>query len=144
MRTNASSKKQSPRSTKNRKAIDRPFNPAHLAQAERAIDRYTLVIRKDPEAGYLGTWLEFPGVLGVGDTFAKCHTEARDLLKTALACLIEVGESLPAPAGENRRSVQLNIRLSAFEKTRLESLADRQGFRSISDYVRFAALNKVA
>jgi uncharacterized protein (DUF1778 family) len=46
------------------------------------------------------------------------------------------------PASAGRRQRQLNIRLTEDENLRLEEAARRQGFRGVSDYVRFAALSR--
>lgn len=56
--------------------------------------------------------------------------------------MLEMGEKPPAPASEALRGVQLNIRLTYEEKLLLEAAARRDGFRSVSDFVRAAALAK--
>ncbi|MDP6542114.1 MAG: hypothetical protein QGF07_04935, partial [Phycisphaerales bacterium] len=57
--------------------------------------------------------------------------------------LLENGETPPLPCNQTR-SEQLNIRISPLEKLRLESATAQGGFRSISDYVRFAAVSGAA
>ena len=54
--------------------------------------------------------------------------------------MLEEGQSPPPPASEGVRTEQVNIRFSAEEKLALETAARQHGFRSVSDYVRAAAL----
>lgn len=49
----------------------------------------------------------------------------------AVVSMIEHGERPPSPASDGRREVQLNIRLSADERERIEESARRSGYRSI-------------
>jgi len=60
----------------------------------------------------------------------------------AVATLLESGEHPPAPARDGNREHQMNIRLTAEEKLALEAAARQRGFRSVSDYVRHAALER--
>ncbi len=79
-----------------------------------------------------------------GRDVAACVRNVLEATTLCVAIMLERGERPPQPADDHRREQQLNIRLSAFEKANLETMAAAQGFRSVSDYVRFAALNKVA
>ena len=66
--------------------------------------------------------------------------ENREILTTAVAYMLEVGEVPPAAASENKRTEQINIRLTVEEKLLLEERARSKGFRGISDFVRSASL----
>ncbi|MBY0307506.1 MAG: type II toxin-antitoxin system HicB family antitoxin [Phycisphaerales bacterium] len=127
-----------------KQAVDRPFDPALLRRAHALVDDYSFVCGRDPDGGFLCQWLEFPGVLGVGDSPQAAIKLARELLHTTIACELERGTTLPAPAAEGRRTEQVNIRLSSLEKLRLETNASKGGFRSVSDYIRAAALDRSA
>ncbi len=118
----------------------RPFDPAILAKAKELAGSYSIVIRPEPELGYFANWVEFPYVMADGPTVAKCAEQAKEALVASLATMLENDDSIPAPARDEKRSEQVNIRLTGFEKLRLESLANQAGFRSISDYIRAAAL----
>jgi uncharacterized protein (DUF1778 family) len=48
---------------------------------------------------------------------------------------------MPSDA-KGRRDQQVNLRLTAEERLRLDAAASREGYRSLSDYVRAAALNR--
>jgi predicted RNase H-like HicB family nuclease len=102
-------------------------------------EQYRLVIERD-ENGYTGATVEMPGVMGGGPTIDACVRDVLEATTAAIATLLERGESPPAPAREARRDRQVNIRLTAEEKLALEALASREGFRTLSDFVRAAAL----
>jgi uncharacterized protein (DUF1778 family) len=54
--------------------------------------------------------------------------------------MIESGQTPPAPASENKRTEQINVRLTPEEKLTLEEAARSKGYRGISDFVRSASL----
>jgi len=129
-------------SSKSRKSsggIDRPFAAQLLRQAKGIVAQYQVVIYEE-DGEFFGRGLEMPLVMGDGKTADACMENTREALVAAVAYLIESGKTPPAPAAEQTRSVQVNIRLTAAEKEVLEQAARRSGFRGISDYVRHAAL----
>lgn len=121
--------------------LDAPFAAEILHAARQQAQSYTLLLSQE-DGAFTGAWLEFPGVIATGKTRQAAHTEAIELLVSAIATLLEAGEELPLPATEQQRTEQVNIRLTRLERTRLESFAKQQGFRTVSDYMRFAALQK--
>ena len=98
------------------------------------------MIAADPDVGYLGRTVELPMVMADGPDIARCAAAVLEATTAALAAMIEAGDTPPSPAREGRRDQQVNIRLTAEEKLSLESLAAREGFRGVSDYVRSKAL----
>jgi predicted RNase H-like HicB family nuclease len=88
---------------------------------------------------YYGRGLE---VLAMNDgkTPDECIQNVRDTLVTAVAAMLEKGEVPPAPASEERRSEQVNVRLSVEEKLALGNAASSRGYKGISDFVRTAAI----
>ena len=77
-------------------ARDRPFDAAVVERADALAARYRIEVRRAPD-GYVGTVPEFPSVFGHGASEdAALHT-TRDLLKWAIAYLIETGRT-PVPA----------------------------------------------
>jgi len=99
------------------------------------------VIEHDAESKcYIGCTVEMPSSFGEGATIEAC---AKDTLKAAIAgicTLLEIGERPPSPARAGLRDKQLNIRISGNEKLALEAAAEREGFRSVADFVRAVAL----
>lgn len=98
------------------------------------------MIERDAELGYVGRTLEMPGVMADGRTVASCAENVLDATIAAVATLLEQGQRAPSPTNQRKRDQQLNIRISAEERLRLQALAERDGFASVSDYVRAAAL----
>jgi predicted RNase H-like HicB family nuclease len=121
--------------------IDRPFDREVLAEATRVAQEYQVTVRFDREEGaWIGRCVELPLCIGVGKNPTECVRATREVMITAAASMIEAGERLPAPASDEQRTEQVNLRLTPSEKYRIEDAARRGGFRGISDYVRSAAL----
>lgn len=79
-----------------------------------------------------------------GPTIEACARETLRATVAAVATMLERGERPPSPASEGKREAQINIRVTAEEKLALEESARREGFRSVSDFIRNAALSKSA
>jgi len=127
------------------KAIDAPFAPKLWKRAADIAAGYRLIIEKEPEVGgYLGRSVEMPMVMGDGTTIAKCAVETLEAMTLAVATMLEQGERLPISSSSEKRTAQVNIRVTEEEKMRLEEAAKRQGFRGISDYIRSAALKEAS
>lgn len=103
---------------------------------------YSLVIEPESELGYFGRTLEMPFVMSDGRTPMKCVENVREATALVVGTMLEEGETPPRPAREGKRTQQVNIRLSAEEKLALEGIAAREGYRSISDYVRASILRR--
>jgi predicted RNase H-like HicB family nuclease len=125
------------------KKIDRAFDTATLRRARDIASRYQIIMQEE-DGEFYGRGLEMPGVMNDGKTPAKCLKTTRESLAIAVAYLLENGKAPPAPASENRRSEQINVRLTPEERVVLEEAARRKGFRGISDFVRSASLSNVA
>ncbi len=121
-------------------APDRPFDAAILRQARDVAASYRLTFDSEPDVGFIGSSVEMPGVFADGKTIEACARETLEALTTAVATMLEMGERVPAPASEGKREQQVNIRLTADERLRIEESARQAGFRSVSDYMRYAAL----
>jgi len=123
------------------KAVDRPFDRNVLAEAERLAGEYQIAVRFDgAEEAWVGRCVELPLCIGVGRNPTACVRQTRDIVITAAATMIEESQKMPEPASSEHRTEQINLRLTAAEKYRLEDSARRGGFRGVSDYVRSAVL----
>ena len=120
-------------------AIDRPFAPAVLKRARESAQSYAIILWQE-EGQYLGTSIELPNCLGVGGNPEECVRETREIMVSALATDIERGMEPPPPAAANRRTEQINVRLSPLEKKRLEIAAQAGGYHGVSDYIREVVL----
>lgn len=117
---------------------DRPFTPAVLDKARKAVDDYRFAFWRE-DGRFVAQCVELD-TLGVGATSHAALAEARDLAITAAATLVESHKRLPLPASSQQRTVQVNIRLSPAEKHAIEDAAKSGGFRGISDFLRIRGL----
>lgn len=106
-------------------------------------NEYQIILKAHPRGGFTGCAVEMPLVFAHADGELECLAATRKALAEAVAHLLETGGRPPAPADEHKREVQLNIRLTADERIRIQEKARQAGFRSLSDYVRRAALRGV-
>src|SRR5690242_17414302 len=102
----------SAKSVKRSKTIDRPFDREVLRQAGLIAERYQVVLQFE-DGEYYGRGLELPLVMNDGKSADECVTKTRDSMTTAVAYMLEKGQTPPAPAADQTRSVQVNIRLTA-------------------------------
>jgi predicted RNase H-like HicB family nuclease len=91
----------------------------------------------------VGYSIELPHCYGDGKTPDECVADTREAIIAVVGYMLEEGQVPPAPAREERRNQQINIRLTAEEKLLLEDAARRQGFRGISDFMRNKTLSSV-
>lgn len=120
--------------------LSRPFEPKLLVRAKELAAQYRVVIQSEPDVGYFGFTVELPLVMGEGKTVEACVADVLEAAAEAIATTLEHGGTPPVPAREGKRDQQINIRLSADEKLRLEELARRDGYRTVSDFIRATAL----
>jgi predicted RNase H-like HicB family nuclease len=127
------------KSAKRSKAINRPFEPEILKRARKIAESYQIIIHFE-DGEYYGRGLELPNAMNDGKTPDECVEATRDILTTAVAYMLENGETPPAPASEQKRTEQINVRLTTQEKLMLEEAAHNKGFRGVSDFIRTAGL----
>ena len=96
----------------------------------------------DSDVGYFGRTIEMPYVMADGETPEACVAATLEATATAVASLLEEGQTPPTSASEGKRDQQVNIRLTAEEKLLLEEASRREGFRILSDYLRSVGLNR--
>jgi len=123
-----------------RKPVDAPFDEALFARAVELARQYQLLIVPDEDVVFFGRTLEMPLAMSDGPTVEKCAENTIEATACAIATMLENGQTPPAPAREGKRDTQVNIRLSVEERFRLEQAASNAGYRSLSDYIRAAAI----
>jgi predicted RNase H-like HicB family nuclease len=136
------------KSSQSSKASETPkakaFDKALLTKARNIVLGYRLVIERIGPSDFMGRTVELPGVVGFGSTHQECIEATLRTQSFEVCTLLERSEPLPEPASSRRRTVQLNLRISPNEKQEMEQAALSRGFRSISDFVREAALEASA
>ena len=132
----------SAKSSKSRRAVDRPFAQAVLARAAEIAAAYQIILQFE-DGEYYGRGLEMPLVMNDGPTPDACVRATRESLTSAVATLLEKGEVPPAPASDAKRSEQVNVRLTVEEKLLLDEAARHRGFKGLGDFVRTTVLASV-
>jgi predicted RNase H-like HicB family nuclease len=120
------------------RGLDRPFEPSTWQRAKEIAEQYRVVLTPDEELGWVGCAVELPNVYGDGETPDKCVAETRDALRAAVATMLEADQEPPAPAEQQKRTVQVNLRLTPDERLAFEEAARQLGFSNLSDYLRAA------
>lgn len=121
---------------------DRSFDRAILDRAREITLGYRLVIQPAEGLGFIGRSVELPGVMAGGKTHEECVRATVAATETAVATLLEMGQKPPVPSSAQKRTEQINIRLTPEEKLVLEEESQRRGFRGVSDFVRAAVLKQ--
>jgi len=111
----------------------------HIATARKMAHVYKYTVW--PEGGeWWSRCVELPNCLGDGKDVESALASAREAVTAGLASDLAAGLPAPAPAREQIRSEQVNIRLSADEREIIQANASRAGFKGMADYVRSVAL----
>jgi predicted RNase H-like HicB family nuclease len=110
-----------------------------LARANAISAGYQVVMWAE-DGHYYGRGVELPTSFGDGPTPDACMKDTREALSGTVAYMLERGEAPPPAASEERRTEQINLRVSAEEKLRLETLARQHGFKGVADYLRASGL----
>ena len=144
MSTSKPSSKRSKETTKAPKKadVDAPFDAAILRKAREIVSSYRFIIRPSEKLGYVASILELPLVFTDGKTQEQCLKNAMFGAETAIASMLEADQT--PPLSSNRRTEQINIRLTSEEKLILEEESQRKGYKGLSDFVRDTALAEVS
>jgi predicted RNase H-like HicB family nuclease len=125
------------------KALERPFKESVVRKAKKIAADYRIILERNDRLGFIGTAVEFPTVFADAKTPEKCYKAIENALMVAVATMIECGQRPPQPASAQRRTEQVNVRLTAEEKLLFSNAAANLGFKGISDFIRNTALNTV-
>lgn len=135
-----------PRRTRRGEPLESRFDPAILERARVLANQYRIVLREHGKKGsarYVAQAMEVPTARAAGATPDDAVSQVRRLAMLWVAELLDRGRKPPFPAGDAKRSEQVNVRLTVQEKMLLEEAARREGFRGLSDYVRAAVVAKL-
>jgi predicted RNase H-like HicB family nuclease len=131
---------KSPRKPRNKESdLRKPFARAVLAKARALAERYQVLIWFE-DGEYYGRGLELPFTAADGKSPQECFENVREAMVATVGHMLERGDAPPPPASHTGRTQQVNIRLSAMEKLRMEESARAKGFRGVADYLRARAL----
>jgi len=125
-----------------RAQLSSTFAPDIWHQATEIAARYRIVLAFEEGLGYVGRTAEMPYVTADDRDEQSCLFKTREATAAAIAALLTEGDKPPLPAADAKRDQQVNIRVSSEEKERLETAATQAGFRSVSDFIRTAGLDR--
>jgi len=113
---------------------NRPFDTSVWSEAQSIVADYRLLIERHETLGFIGSSIELPNVQAGGKTPEECYNATQEALTFVIATMLEDGEH--PPEGPQKRTVQVNIRLTPREKNLLSIKSKELGYRSISDFIR--------
>lgn len=119
---------------------DKPFSEKTLDEAKGIAKGYTISVRQLQKHGYVGCPIELPTIEGYGDTPQTCYDSTRDAVEFTVATMLERGEVPPLPATAEQRTAQVNVKLTPLEKDTFSALAQRLGYKGLSDFIRSTVL----
>ena len=122
------------------KDLKKILRPAILRKARKIVAGYTISINPEERSGFVGSAYEFPTVSARGKTREECLKATQEVLAVAVATMLHGGGTPPEPASQ-KRTVQVNIRLTQREKVILSKVAVHSGFTGLSQFIRTSALN---
>lgn len=129
--------------TKHKESLDKPFKESVLSKAKKLVSDYKIILEKNDRLGFIGSSVELPTVFVDARTPEKCYESVQDALMVAVATMIECGQRPPQPASANKRTEQVNVRLTTEEKMIFTNEAMNLGFKGLSDFLRNTALQHV-
>jgi predicted RNase H-like HicB family nuclease len=122
-------------------ALGRPFDPDILDRARKLANKYRIVLEPEEDCGFIASSLELPNVYADGASANLAVTAEREALSAAVAYLLEMGQTPPAPAADQIRDRQINIRLTECEQRLLKEAARAHNCSDMSEYVRGRVLS---
>ena len=125
------------------KRLARPFKESVLRKARKIVADYRVTLERNERLGFIGSSVELPTVFADAKTPDECYKATQKALMVAVATMIESGQRPPQPASANKRTEQVNVRLTSEEKILLTNAASSLGFKGISDFIRNSALSRV-
>lgn len=109
-----------------------------VKRARQIAAGYRLLIERDLAGGYVGSCVELPTAFAHGDTIEECAAATQDAILGGVVALLELGRQ---PPERSKRSAQINIRVTPYERMLLQEAAGGAGQR-VSEYVRTVAIER--
>ncbi len=118
------------------KNLKEAFDKTILAKARKIVADYSIIIEKNNKLGYIAWSVELPTVFADSKGRTECLREEEEALTGAVATMIECGRKPPPSSLAKKRTEQINIRLTAYEKFLLTNRGKEHGFKGVSDLIR--------
>jgi predicted RNase H-like HicB family nuclease len=123
--------------------LEEAFDKTTLSNARKITGGYRVIIEENDKLGYIGSAVELPTVFADGKTPADCYQAVQEALTGAVATMIKSGRKPPQSSLAEKRTEQVNVRLTAYEKLLLSTKAVDMGFAGISDLIRSVAIKNI-
>jgi hypothetical protein len=114
-----------------------------LLRAKKIVEDYRITIEKDGKCAFTGGSLELPAISANGKTPKICYEATKTALITAVAIMIQSGKKPPESNPTRKRTKQVNIRLTPYEKILLTEAAFKNGFDDLSGFVRHVVIKRI-
>ncbi|MBL8759721.1 MAG: type II toxin-antitoxin system HicB family antitoxin [Phycisphaerae bacterium] len=118
---------------------DGEFAPNTWRRAGEMAGLYSVVL-SHADGEWMAKCVELPTVFVFGKTPEAAMKKIQEPLTVVIATLLEAERPVPAPMTEGKRDAQVNVKLTAEERFVVENAAKNRGFKGLSDFFRFAAL----
>ncbi len=122
--------------TKTPKNLEDAFDKAILAKAGKIIRGYRIIIEENANLGFIGNSVELPTVFADGKTPEECYNAVQEALTGTVATMIVCKRKPPQSSLAEKRTEQINIRLTPYEKLLLTNKSATLGFKGLSDLIR--------
>ena len=122
--------------TKIPKNLEEAFDKAFLVEAREIVAGYRIIIDRNDKLGYIASSVELPTIFADSKSRAQCLMAVEEALIGAVATMIECGRKPPQSSLAEKRTEQVNIRLTVYEKFLLTNKVMELGFKGISDLIR--------
>jgi predicted RNase H-like HicB family nuclease len=120
---------------------NRPFDPVALAESKKIVSAYRIIIQEHPRLGFVGSSIELPNIFVDGKTPQECYRTVQKAIEFYVANMLEDNEH--PPEGLRRRTCQINIRFTTWEKRILAKKSKELGFHGLSDFIRTITIKQI-
>jgi predicted RNase H-like HicB family nuclease len=120
---------------------NRPFDPVTWAESKKIVGAYRIIIQEHPRLGFVGSSIELPNIFVDGRTPQECYKTVQKALSLYVATMLEDNEH--PPEGLRKRTCQINIRFTSWEKRMLAKRSKELGFHGLSDFIRTVTIRQI-
>ena len=115
-----------------------------VKDAKELAKRYNIVVSVDEDGdGFVASCLEWPLMVGGGDSQVKAIEELEENLTASIIYCRQENKAFPQPQIATKRTTQINFRTTPIEKATMEKFAKSRGYTSVGEMIRDTVLEKI-
>jgi len=115
-----------------------------MKKAYELAKKYNVIVSVDEDGdGFVASCLEWPLMIGGGDSQASAIAELEQNLAAAIDYCLQESKPFPQPQIATKRTTQVNFRTTLIEKAKMEKFAKSRGYSSIGEMIRDTVLEKI-